>query len=160
KTDSDIEKENDELRLCLTIASDEDKEVNYEIIDKKYPIIEWNFEYHGIKPQFDETKYLEEININVVIRSNGQRIYFSTLMRVLSIFDRLDFIELGDLRIMFEETADDDIWKNQEKWIIKKRRYPLIRETLERMMGLRLTAESEGEAIFDLIRFIQKQIDE
>ncbi|GJT86885.1 hypothetical protein Tco_1068602 [Tanacetum coccineum] len=86
---------------------------------------------------------------------------------------------------MFEETADDDIWKNQEKWIIKswtfyencgvhilaledgteihmlaERRYPLIRETLERMMELRLTAESEGEAVFDLLRFIQKQIDE
>ncbi|GKD54781.1 hypothetical protein Tco_1288168 [Tanacetum coccineum] len=59
---------------------------------------------------------------------------------MVSRFDRLDFIELhslvmrrfstttpegidlvlwGDLRIMFEETANDDIWKNQEKWIIK-----------------------------------------
>ncbi|GJY38644.1 putative ribonuclease H-like domain-containing protein [Tanacetum coccineum] len=35
------EDENDELRLCLTIAPDEDKEVDYEILDKKYPIIEW-----------------------------------------------------------------------------------------------------------------------
>ncbi|GJR72893.1 hypothetical protein Tco_0085258 [Tanacetum coccineum] len=129
-----------------------------------------------------------------------------TFTEMVSRFDRLDFIELhslvmqrfstttpegidlvlwGDLRIMFEETADDDIWKNQEKWIIKswtfyencgvhilaledgteihmlaERRYPLIRETLERMMELRLTAESEGEAVFDLLRFIQKQIDE
>ncbi|GJZ17300.1 ribonuclease H-like domain-containing protein [Tanacetum coccineum] len=56
KTDSDIEKENDELRLCLTIISDEDKEVDYEILDKKCPIIEWKSEYHGIKLQFDETK--------------------------------------------------------------------------------------------------------
>ncbi|GKD52516.1 hypothetical protein Tco_1281492 [Tanacetum coccineum] len=40
------------------------------------------------------------------------------------------------------------------------RRYPLIRETLERMMELRLTAESESEAIFDLLRFTQKRIDE
>ncbi|GJU35275.1 hypothetical protein Tco_1183629 [Tanacetum coccineum] len=47
---------------------DEDKEVNYEILGKKYPIIERKSEYHGIKPQFDETKDLEEININVVIR--------------------------------------------------------------------------------------------
>ncbi|GKF99136.1 hypothetical protein Tco_0297919, partial [Tanacetum coccineum] len=37
---SDSEKENDELRLCLTIAPDEDKEVDYEILDKKYPIID------------------------------------------------------------------------------------------------------------------------
>ncbi|GJU52525.1 reverse transcriptase domain-containing protein [Tanacetum coccineum] len=27
--------------------------------------------------------------------------------------------DLKALRIMFEETTDDDIWKNQEKWIIK-----------------------------------------
>ncbi|GJV42054.1 hypothetical protein Tco_1420494 [Tanacetum coccineum] len=98
--------------------------------------------------------------------------------------EEIDYEVLGT-RIMFEETADDDIWKNQEKWIIKswtfyencgvhilaledgteihmlaERRYPLIRETLERMMELRLTAESEGEAVFDLLRFIQKQIDE
>ncbi|GJX78202.1 hypothetical protein Tco_0325013 [Tanacetum coccineum] len=30
------EKENDELKLCLTIALDEDKEVDYEILDRKY----------------------------------------------------------------------------------------------------------------------------
>ncbi|GJW08140.1 hypothetical protein Tco_1570563 [Tanacetum coccineum] len=87
---SDIEKENDELRLCLTIAPDEDKEVDYEILDKKYPIIDWKTEYLGTKPQFDESKGLEEINLNVVTRSNGQKRYFSTLMRVLSVFDRED----------------------------------------------------------------------
>ncbi|GJV40451.1 putative ribonuclease H-like domain-containing protein [Tanacetum coccineum] len=32
-------KDDEELRLCLTIASDEDKEVDYEILDKKYPIL-------------------------------------------------------------------------------------------------------------------------
>ncbi|GJU16106.1 hypothetical protein Tco_1144072 [Tanacetum coccineum] len=87
---TDSKKENEELRLCLTIATDEDKEVDYEIFDKKYHIIECKTEYLGTKPQFDETKRLEEINLNVVIRSNGQRRYFSTLMRVLSIFDRED----------------------------------------------------------------------
>ncbi|GJY27718.1 hypothetical protein Tco_0403485 [Tanacetum coccineum] len=35
---TDSEKENDELRLCLTIATDKDKEVDYEILNKKYPI--------------------------------------------------------------------------------------------------------------------------
>ncbi|GJU76338.1 hypothetical protein Tco_1273408 [Tanacetum coccineum] len=46
-SEDDSEKENDELRLCLTIAPDEDKEVDYEILDKKYPIIEWKTEYLG-----------------------------------------------------------------------------------------------------------------
>ncbi|GJY07660.1 hypothetical protein Tco_0374714 [Tanacetum coccineum] len=69
-------------------APHEDKEVDYEILDKNYPIIEWKTEYLGTKPQVDKAKHLEEINQNVVIRSNGQKRYFSTLMRVLSIFDR------------------------------------------------------------------------
>ncbi|GKF22334.1 hypothetical protein Tco_0074656, partial [Tanacetum coccineum] len=52
--ETNSEKENDELRLCLSIVSDEDKEVDYEIIDKKYPIIEWKSKYLGIKPQYDK----------------------------------------------------------------------------------------------------------
>ncbi|GJS45819.1 hypothetical protein Tco_0595940 [Tanacetum coccineum] len=63
--EDDSEKENDELRLCLSIVSDKDKEVDYEILNKKYPIIEWKSEYLGIKPQFDKTKDLEEIDLNV-----------------------------------------------------------------------------------------------
>ncbi|GKB55545.1 hypothetical protein Tco_0906298 [Tanacetum coccineum] len=67
---SDIEKENDELRLCLTIAPDEDKEVDYEILDKKYPIIDWKTKNLGTKPQFDESKRSEEINMKCGTRSN------------------------------------------------------------------------------------------
>ncbi|GKD26485.1 hypothetical protein Tco_1232699 [Tanacetum coccineum] len=127
--ETNSKKENDELRLCLTIALDEDKEVDYEILDKKYPITEWKSEYLRIKPQYDETKDLEEINLNVVIRSNGQRRYFSTLMSVLSKFDRddlcavyqlvmdkyqdeipedFDLVLWGDLMIMFNPSDEDE----------------------------------------------------
>ncbi|GJU91089.1 hypothetical protein Tco_1303512, partial [Tanacetum coccineum] len=44
-SEDDSEKENDELRLHLTIALDEEKEVDYEILDRKYPIKEWRTEY-------------------------------------------------------------------------------------------------------------------
>ncbi|GJR21831.1 hypothetical protein Tco_0970358 [Tanacetum coccineum] len=81
-------KDDEELRLCLTIAPDEDKEVDYEILDKKYPIIEWRSKYLTTKPQYDETEEVEDVYPNVVIRSNRQRRYFSTLMAVLSILDR------------------------------------------------------------------------
>ncbi|GJX94153.1 hypothetical protein Tco_0348739 [Tanacetum coccineum] len=47
-----------------------------------------------------------------------------------------------------------------EFYMLAERRYPLIKETLKRMLALRLIAESESEAVFDLLRFIQKQIDE
>ncbi|GJS50107.1 hypothetical protein Tco_0600228 [Tanacetum coccineum] len=89
-SEDDSDKENDDLRLYLTIAQDEDKEVDYEILDKKYPIIDWKTECFGTKPQPDEAKSIEEINLNVVTRSNGQQRHFSVLTSVLSIFDRED----------------------------------------------------------------------
>ncbi|GKC77198.1 hypothetical protein Tco_1127972 [Tanacetum coccineum] len=61
-------KDDEELRLCLTIALNEDKEVDYEILDKKYPIIEWRSEYLTTKPQYDETEEVEDVYLNVVIR--------------------------------------------------------------------------------------------
>ncbi|GJU74175.1 copia protein [Tanacetum coccineum] len=152
KTDSDLEEE-EQLRASLKIVPDEEEEIDYEVLGTRLDFIE----LHSLVMQRFSTTTPEGINL----------------------------VLWGDLRIRFEETANDDIWKNQEKWIIKswtfyencgvhilaiedgteihmltEIRYPLIRETLERMMELRLTAESEGEAVFDLLRFIQKQIDE
>ncbi|GKG42515.1 hypothetical protein Tco_0476813, partial [Tanacetum coccineum] len=48
----DSEKENDELRLHLTIAPDEEKEVDYEILDKRCPIKEWKTECLFNTPKF------------------------------------------------------------------------------------------------------------
>ncbi|GJS13549.1 hypothetical protein Tco_0408021 [Tanacetum coccineum] len=199
KTNFDLEEE-EQLRASLKIVPDEEEEIDYEVLGTRYPIVKWESAF------YHTDRYGVPYDYYKVFRANGSSRYIKTFTEMVSRFDRLDFIELhslvmqrfstttpegidlvlwGDLRIMFEETADDDIWKNQEKWIIKswtfyencgvhilaledgteihmlaERRYPLIRETLERMMELRLTAESEGEAVFDLLRFIQKQIDE
>ncbi|GJV83767.1 hypothetical protein Tco_1523665 [Tanacetum coccineum] len=133
------EKDNDELRLHLTIAPDEEKEVDYEILDRKYPIKEWKTECLGTKPHDDKAEHLEEINQNVVIRSNGQKRYFSTLMRVLSIFDRddvnavyqlvmdryqdeipegFDRVFWRDLMIMFNPDDEDMFWNSQQDWNI------------------------------------------
>ncbi|GJS13533.1 hypothetical protein Tco_0408005 [Tanacetum coccineum] len=138
-SEDDSDKENDELRLHLTIAPDEEKEVDYEILDRKYPIKEWKTEYLGIKPQTDQAEQVEEINQNVVIRSNGQKRYFSTLMRVLSIFDREDLnavyqlvmdrfqdeipegfdrVLWGDLMVMFNPDDENEFWNAQQDWKI------------------------------------------
>ncbi|GJU68285.1 hypothetical protein Tco_1254544 [Tanacetum coccineum] len=45
-------------------------------------------------------------------------------------------------------------------FMLAERRYPLTKETLKRMLALRLIAEFESKVVFDLLRFIQKQIDE
>ncbi|GJS18639.1 hypothetical protein Tco_0413111 [Tanacetum coccineum] len=180
---TDSEKENDELRLCLTIATDEDKEVDYEILDKKYPIIEWKTEYLGTKPQFGETKRLEEINLNVVIRGNGQRRYFSTLIRVLLIFDR------EDINVVYQLVMDryqDEIpegfdrdW-NVVSWklhgssgvhtlmteaglvihMLVEKKYPLRRKVLLQMLELKLESEEDSTMALELIRFVKKLIAE
>ncbi|GKB11717.1 hypothetical protein Tco_0845640 [Tanacetum coccineum] len=41
-----------------------------------------------------------------------------------------------------------------------RRRYPLTKNTLERMMDLRLTVVSDDDTVFDLLRFIEQHIDE
>ncbi|GJR87724.1 hypothetical protein Tco_0211735 [Tanacetum coccineum] len=50
-SEDDSDKENDELRLHLTIAPDEEKEVDYEILDRKYPIKEWKTEFQDEIPE-------------------------------------------------------------------------------------------------------------
>ncbi|GKE53100.1 hypothetical protein Tco_1488256, partial [Tanacetum coccineum] len=44
--------------------------------------------------------------------------------------------------------------------MLAERKYPLTKETLERMMSLKLIAESASNSAYDLLRFIQKQINE
>ncbi|GJS55737.1 hypothetical protein Tco_0629099 [Tanacetum coccineum] len=97
----------------------------------------------------------------------------------------VDLVLWGDLRTMFEANTEDKLWQNQERWNLKswnfyencgvhtltledgteihmlvERKYPLTKETLKRMMSLKLIAESVRDSAYDLLRFIQKQIDE
>ncbi|GJZ89083.1 hypothetical protein Tco_0660865 [Tanacetum coccineum] len=182
-SEDDSEKENDELRLYLTIAPDEEKEVDYEILDRKYPIKEWKTKCLGTKPQVDKAEHLEEINQNVVIRSNGQKRYFSTLMRVLSIFDR------DDLNVVYQLVMDryqDEIpegfdrdW-NIVSWklhgssgvhtlmteaglvihMLIEKKYPLRKKVLLQMLELKLESEEDSTMALELIRFVKKQVAE
>ncbi|GJR71880.1 hypothetical protein Tco_0084245 [Tanacetum coccineum] len=95
--------EEEQLRASLKIVPDEEEKIDYEVLGMR------------------------------VFKANGSSRYLNTFTKMVSRFDRLDFIELhslvmqrfstttpegidlvlwGDLRIMFEETANDDIWKN------------------------------------------------
>ncbi|GJS54902.1 hypothetical protein Tco_0628264 [Tanacetum coccineum] len=60
---------------------------------------------------------------------------------------------------MFEANAEDDFGRIKKNGFLRVG-ISMITETLERMLALRLIAESESEAVFDLLRFIQQQIDE
>nr|GEY66030.1 hypothetical protein [Tanacetum cinerariifolium] len=174
KTDSDL-KEEENLKTFLQIVLDEKGEVDYKVLDKRFPIINWESKFYHLDRHGVEYIYYR------IFRSDGSSRWINTFSKMVTRFDRMDLDELynlvmqrfettspegvdlvlwGDLRTMFEETTNDDLWKNQEEWILKKRKYPLTKETLERMLALRLIAESKSEAVFDLLRFIQKQIDE
>ncbi|GJS23001.1 hypothetical protein Tco_0451633 [Tanacetum coccineum] len=92
---------------------------------------------------------------------------------MLRIFDRQDLVDLhrlvmkrfedttpegynlllwGDLKVMFEPNAEDEIW-------IEKR-YPLIKEMLQKMLNWKLKAEAESTMAFELLKFIKSQLEE
>ncbi|GJY64450.1 hypothetical protein Tco_0465910 [Tanacetum coccineum] len=145
KTDVDL-KEEEQLKTFLSIVPNEKEVINYEVLDK---------------------------------RADGSLRYIKTFTEMVSRFDRMDFLELhslvmqrfetttpegidlilwGDLKTMFEANAVDELWKNQNIGFLKYP--PYKKKLLKKIVSLRLTAESESEAAFDLLRFIQKQIDE
>ncbi|GJT18250.1 hypothetical protein Tco_0876956 [Tanacetum coccineum] len=144
KTDSDLEEE-EQLKAFLMIVPDEEGIIDYEVLEKRFPIINW------------ESKFYE--------------------------FDRHELSAL--LQKSFRSDRKDELWQNQERWNLKswdlyenygvhtliledgtkihmlaKRKYPLTKETLERMISLRLVARTASEDTYTLLRFIQKQIDE
>ncbi|GKA27686.1 hypothetical protein Tco_0713854 [Tanacetum coccineum] len=102
---SGLTREDDDLKMCLHIAPDEDKVVDVEILDHQYPIVEWQSFYLTTKPQFDPTKPLEDDYMNRVTRSNGNKRFFRTLMGVLSIFDREDLKAIYEL--VMEQYQDE-----------------------------------------------------
>ncbi|GKB12394.1 hypothetical protein Tco_0846317 [Tanacetum coccineum] len=133
KTDSDLEEE-EQLKAYLKIVPDEEEEIDYEVMGMRYPIVNWEFVF------YHTDRYGVPHNYYRVFRANGSSRYIKTFTEMVSRFDRLDFIELhslvkqrfstttpegidlvlwGDLRIMFKETADDDIWKNQENGLLR-----------------------------------------
>ncbi|GJZ52745.1 putative ribonuclease H-like domain-containing protein [Tanacetum coccineum] len=123
KTDSDLDEE-EQLRASLKIVPDEKEEIDYEVLGMRYPIVNWESAF------YHTDRYGVSHDYYRVFRANRISRYIKTFTEMVSRFDRLDFIELhslvmqrfstttpegidlvlwGDLRIMFEETADDDI---------------------------------------------------
>ncbi|GJR17420.1 hypothetical protein Tco_0965947 [Tanacetum coccineum] len=140
KYTSGLTREDDDLKMCLHIAPDEDKVIDVEILDHQYPIVEWQSFYLTTKPQHDPTKPLEDVYLNRVTRSNGpSRDSSAHLDGVLSILDREDLkavyelvmekyqdeipegfdkVLWGDLLIMFNQGDTADFWDEQLDWKI------------------------------------------
>ncbi|GJS58267.1 hypothetical protein Tco_0653051 [Tanacetum coccineum] len=97
-----------------------------------------------------------------------------------------DLLLWGDLRMIFDPDEKDDIWMNQLDWKLLKwklhencgihtlfmdgtpmqinmlveKKYPLIKDLLEKMLNLQLEAEEESTMAFELLKFIKSQIEE
>ncbi|GJT68874.1 hypothetical protein Tco_1020354 [Tanacetum coccineum] len=92
-----------------------------------------------------------------IFRSDGSSRWIKTFSEMVTRFDRLDLVELYNLNCGVHTLTLED---GNEIHMLAERKYPLTKETLERILSLKLIAESASDSAYDLLRFIQKQIDE
>ncbi|GKE05719.1 hypothetical protein Tco_1397737, partial [Tanacetum coccineum] len=133
KTDSDLEEEK-HLKTFLKIVLDAKGMVDYEVLEKRFPIIKWESKFYHYDRHGAEGIYYR------IFRSDGSSRRIKTFFEMVTRFDRLDLMELynlvmqrfetttlegvdlvlwGDLRIMFDANAEDEHWQNQERWNLK-----------------------------------------
>ncbi|GJR39137.1 hypothetical protein Tco_1214821 [Tanacetum coccineum] len=138
KTNSDHEVEN-QLRTFLKIVPEEEEKIDYEVLGT---------------------------------RAEGSSRWIKTFSEMIKLFDRMDLVEIHSLVMKrFETTPSEGIdlllWVHvlrledgTEINMLAERRYPLTKNTLERMMDSRLIVVSDANTVFDFLRFIEQQIDE
>ncbi|GKE69313.1 hypothetical protein Tco_1527385, partial [Tanacetum coccineum] len=137
------EKENDELKLHLTIAPDEEKEVDYEILDRKYPIKEWKTECLGTKPHVDKAKNLEEINQNVLVMDKYRD-------EIPGGFDKVlweDLMLHGSLGVHTLVTEAGLVIH-----MLVEKKYSLRKKVLVQMLKLKLESEEDSTMALELIK--------
>nr|GEV09398.1 hypothetical protein [Tanacetum cinerariifolium] len=148
KNDVDLEEE-EKLKTFLKKDPDEEGVIDYEVMDKRFPIINWELKFYHYDRHGAEGIYYR------IFRSDGSSRWIKTFSKMVTRFDRLDLVELYNLVMQrFETTTPEE--DGTEIHMLAERRYPLTTSTLERMLSLRLIAESTSDAAYDLLRFIQK----
>ncbi|GJW54544.1 hypothetical protein Tco_0098629 [Tanacetum coccineum] len=159
KTESDLEEEED-LMSFLIIVPDKEGMIDYEVPEKRFPIINWESKFYHYDKHGAEGIYY------MIFRSNRSYRWIKTFSEMVTRFDRLDLVELYNLVMQswnfYENCGVHTLTLEDGTKIhmLVERKYPLTKETLERMMSLKLIAESASDSAYDLLRFIQKQIDE
>ncbi|GJR23980.1 hypothetical protein Tco_0972507 [Tanacetum coccineum] len=151
KTESDLEEEED-LKTFLKIVPDKEGIIDYEVLEKRFPIINWESKFYHYDRHGAEGIYYK------IFRSDGSSKWIKTFSEMVTRFDRLDIVELYNpvMQRVHTLTLED----GTEIHMLAERKYPLTKETLERMMSLKLIDESASDGAYDLLRFIQRQIDE
>ncbi|GKA51175.1 hypothetical protein Tco_0744371 [Tanacetum coccineum] len=164
KTDADLEEE-DQLKAFLKIVPDEEGIIDYDVLEKRFPIINWESKFYDFDRHGAECIYYR------IFRSDGSSRWIKTFSEMVTRFDRLDLVELYNLNQERWNLKSWDLYENcgvhtliledgTEIHMLAERKYPLIKETLKRILSLRLVAGTASEDAYTLLRFIQKQIDD
>ncbi|GJV42018.1 putative ribonuclease H-like domain-containing protein [Tanacetum coccineum] len=165
KIESDLEEEED-LKTFLKIVPDKEGIIDYKALEKRFPIINWESKFYHYDRHRAEGIYYRIFTSDRISR------WIKTFSEMVT-------------RTIFDANTEDELWQNQERWNLKswnfykncevhtltleddteihmlaERKYLLTKETLKRMMSLKLIVESASDGAYDLLRFIQKQIDE
>ncbi|GJU47805.1 hypothetical protein Tco_1217360 [Tanacetum coccineum] len=157
KTDSDLEEE-EHLNTFLMLVPDEEGIIDYEVLEKRFPIIIWESKFYHLDRHGAECIYYR------IFRSDESFRWIKTFFEMVTMFDRLDLEELYNLVMQrFESTTPEGVDLNcgvhtliledgTEIHMLAERKYPLTKETLERMLSLKLIAESTSESAYNLLR--------
>ncbi|GJS57124.1 putative ribonuclease H-like domain-containing protein [Tanacetum coccineum] len=152
-------------KTFLKIILDEEGIIDFEVLEKRFPIINWDSNFYHFDRHGAECIYYK------IFRSDGSSKWIKTFSEMVTRFDRLDLVELYNLNQEGWNLKSWDFYENYgvhiltledgiEIHMLAERKYPLTNETLERMTSLKLLAESASDGAYNLLRFIQKQIDE
>ncbi|GJT48786.1 hypothetical protein Tco_0974943 [Tanacetum coccineum] len=133
KTDSNL-KEEEHLKSFLKLVPDEEGIIDYEVLEKRFPVINGELKFYHLDRHGAECIYYR------IFRSDESSRWIKTFSKMVKIFDKLDLEELynlvmqrfesttpegvdlvlwGDLRTMFDANTKDELWQNQEKWNLK-----------------------------------------
>ncbi|GKA94874.1 hypothetical protein Tco_0816912, partial [Tanacetum coccineum] len=151
KIDSDLEEE-EHLKTFLKLVSDEEGIIDYEVLEKRFPIINWESKFYHLD------RYVAECIYYRTFRFDESSRWIKTFSEMVKMFDRLDLEELYNLVMQRVHTLTMEY--GTEIHMLAKRKYRLTKETLERMMSLKLIVESTSKSAYNLLRFIQKHIYE
>ncbi|GKB40528.1 hypothetical protein Tco_0885470 [Tanacetum coccineum] len=104
KTDSDLEEE-EHLKAFLMIVPDEEEIIDYEVSEKRFPIINWESKLYEFDIHGAECIYYR------IFRSDGSCRWIKTFSKMVTRFDRLDLEELYNLTMNSGRINKDGILK-------------------------------------------------
>ncbi|GJT27186.1 hypothetical protein Tco_0907461 [Tanacetum coccineum] len=132
--------EKEELRMWLIVVSDEEETMDTKILSAKYPIVDW------------ESQNLRSIRFGRFAQiSDEKRMKFGVICRIGPLLVGISwklYESYGVHILLMDGTLT--CFK-----ILVEKRYPLIKEMLQKMLNWKLEAEAESIMAFELLKFIK-----